>query len=502
MRTRHLTTLMTVVSLLALGQALAQPPTIPNFQRRQVLTADELNRMVGQINKNTNALSEGDGETHSVDCATGTIAAAMQQAQPGDTIMIAAGTCNEAVVVNKDGITLAGAGQDSTVIDGDNIDASVILVKGQQNVTIKDLTVQNGLIGVHVGLGASAWLENVTAKDSRYKAGHNSGFGILIANSSEAILTGNIVASGNGSQGILVWQGGRASVVGNLVFEGSRMPQASLRANDNESHGIELGLSSSLQVHAPDGQYTTVRANGNGGRGIHLGKGSSAQFGGGADIEATGNGLAGLFVGNGSSVAFVGWGSISRGFTGTFNGNGGLGGIAVSSHGSIEVWDDGVASSIAATGNKRWGFGLFVSDGSVFVSASPNAQSASEFDFSENDGIGIGVYRNSTTILRLPSRINDNGRYGIHAWGNSWVEIGTDTEGRTTISGNGENGIGAWNGVGIYLRNTTATGNTGADISTGQGSRLDWSDSQIDTVYCGDDGSVLAYGEASCPEDE
>ena len=313
MRTRPMTTLIMVASLLVSGQGLAQPQ-LPTFQLGDVLRANDLNLIVERLKARTNALSGSDGETRMVDCDAGeTIKAAMDQAQPGDTIMIAAGTCNENVVVDKDGITLAGAGQDSTVLDGDNIDASAILVKGQQNVTIKDLTVQNGLIGVHVGLGASAWLENVTAKDSRSKAGHNSGFGILIANSSDAVLTGSIVATGNAAQGILVWQGGHASVVGNLVFEGSRMPQASLQANNNGLHGIELGISSSLQVQAPDGPNATLQANNNGGRGIQLGTGSSVQFGGGADIEATGNGESGLWIETGSSALFAGWSDISRG---------------------------------------------------------------------------------------------------------------------------------------------------------------------------------------------
>ena len=500
MHTRFTTTLVMVASLLVSSQALAQPSTIPNFQRGQVLTADELNRMVGQINKNTSALREGDGETHTVDCSTGTIADAMDLAQPGDTIMIAAGTCNENVVVNKDGITLAGAGQDATVIDGNNTDASVILVKGQQNVTIKDLTVQNGLIGVHAGLGAAAWLENVTAKDSRSKAGHNSGFGILVANSSEAVLTGSIVASGNAAQGILVWQGGRASVVGGLAFEGVRMPQASLQANNNGHHGIELSISSSLQVQAPDGPYTTLQANNNGGRGIQVGTGSSAQFGGGADIEATGNGEAGLWIEIGSSALFIGWDGISRGFTGAFNGNGQFG-IIVFNNGSLHTWDDGVASSITATNNVTdgTGWGLLVDAGSTAFFNTLSAQTSSKLVLN-NNGHGAGVYGNSSLRLRLPTEIKDNANDGIDAWGNAWVESGV-TGSKTTITGNGSNGIGAWNGVGIYLRNATVTGNAETNIAAGQGSRLDWSDSQVDDpIYCDPTALAVPFSEASCPE--
>ena len=164
---RHMTTLLIVASLLISAQALAQsrPPTIPNFQRGQALTADELNRMVGQINKNTNALSEGNGETHTMDCASGeTIQAAMAQAQPGDTIMIS-GTCNEAVVVNIDGITLDGQG--SAVIDGMNADTAALLIKGRRNVTVRGLTVQNGLNNIKIVETGAAWLKDVTVQNSR-----------------------------------------------------------------------------------------------------------------------------------------------------------------------------------------------------------------------------------------------------------------------------------------------------------------------------------------------
>ena len=163
MRTRFMTTLVMVASLLASGQALAQPqpPRLPDFQRGQVLTADELNRIVGQVNRNTNA-SGGSvgGATHTVDCTAGeSIQSKMAQAQPGDTIEIT-GTCNEAVVVNKDGITLDGGG--SAVIDAMDFDAPTISINGYQNVIIKGLTVQNGLSGVRLAESAVAWLEDVT----------------------------------------------------------------------------------------------------------------------------------------------------------------------------------------------------------------------------------------------------------------------------------------------------------------------------------------------------
>ena len=89
---------------------------------------------------------------------------------------------------------------------------------------------------------------------------------------------------------------------------------------------------------------------------------------------------------------------------------------------------------------------------------------------------------------------------GIYAWGNAWVDSGTVTGSETMITGNGRNGISAWNGVGIWLRNATITGNTETNIAAGQGSRLDWSDSQVDDpIYCDPTALAVPFSEASCP---
>ena len=490
MGTRFMTALILAVNLLLSAQVLAQLQ-LPTFQSGDVLRANDLNRIVQQIRRNTTASGGSGGATHLVSCPVQSIAAVMSQTQPGDTIRIS-GTCNEAVVVDKDGITLDGGG--SAVIDGSGIDLSVIAVIGRRNVTVRGLTVQNGLIGIHVGLGASAWLENVTARGSRSKAGYNSGHGILVANSSDAVLTGSIVANDNASHGIQVWQGGRASVVGNLVFEGSRLPQASLQANGNGVSGIDVGLGSSLQVQAPGGVYATVQTNDNGSNGIWLNNGSSAQFGGGADIEATGNGDTGLSVLTGSSAVFVAWADNSRGFTGTFNGNGRIG-IQVWTHASLTTWDAGVVGDITAANNAKWG--LLVDGVSTAFFGSPTSATSSKLILSGNGEHGALVVSSSSLTLRKPAEIKDNTLIGISAWGNSFIESGTAVGTTTTITGNGEIGIAAWNGASIFLVNTTVTGNAILDVEAGQGSRLVWYDSQVDTVYC--NAGTLALGDAACP---
>ena len=554
MRTRFITALMMVTSLLMTSQVLAQP-RLPTFSPGDVLKASDLNMIVEQVKRHRQGLSGTEGETHPVDCDSGdTIKAAMDQAQPGDTIEIS-GTCNENVVVDKDGITLTGEGQDSTIIDGSNGDAAGVIIKGHQNVTVRGLTVQNGLNGIKIVEGAAAWLEDVTVRGSPGKEGHDSSHGILVSASASAVLTGAIVANNNAGNGIFVLNSSSVFVGGNVVIEGVLLPQASLKANgngefgiqvetsgslnvfsgdsvpttiqannnsngigvwngasaqfgggasieanDNGGFGMEVGLNSSLYALSWDSVPTTIVANRNATYGILLSQGGSVQFGGGADVEATGNGESGLYIANGSSAAFYAYTGPDRGFAGAFNNNGRYG-IAVFNNASLSAYDNGVASSITATNNVTdgTGWGLLVESGSSAFFGSPSSETSSKLVLA-NNGHGAGVYNQGSVMLRMPSEIKDNALDGIEAWGNSFIEI--DYAGANAmITGNGRNGISAWNGVGIYFENATITGNTGASVSAGQGSRLDWYGGQVNApINC--DDSVFAFGDASCPDDD
>ena len=93
--------------------------------------------------------------------------------------------------------------------------------------------------------------------------------------------------------------------------------------------------------------------------------------------------------------------------------------------------------------------------------------------------------------------IVDNSRHGIGIFDGS--ELST-FGGATSITGNGQDGVSAWNGVGVYLGNATVTGNSSVDISSARGSRLGWSGSQVDNVTC--DLDVLTFDDAWCPEPE
>ena len=563
MHTRLMTTWMMVGCLLLLGnQALAQPP-LPTFQSGQVLTADQLNRIVEQVRRNTTAAGgSGGGATQSVDCDAGeTVQGKIDEAEPGDTIMIT-GTCHEAVVVDKDDITLDGGG--TAVIDGIDSDAAAIYVDGRQNVTIKGLTVQNGLYGIKLVESAAAWLVDVTARGSRLKSRHDSGDGIVAVNASSVVLAGTVVADDNARNGLGVYRTSSAIVIGNWSIEEESLGPASLQVSGNGDHGISVTEGSALTAGSAHGANTTIRTrNAKKYNGISIENGASLVMYGGSSLESTGNKGAGLAVGVGSSATFYGWADESRGASGLFDSNGGAG-ISIWGSSAFNVWDDGAAVNITSTNNS--GRGLDIWGGSDAGFQSPASEPVSKLVFNGNGAEGIEVGGNATLYSRLPSEMKNNAYEGVGLWagghvgleastiadntghgiaavtntalwlatsriennGNDGIEVSNNSTAHlyditvtgngghgisvynhghvqafqdtgSSVTGNGGHGINAWNGASLQLDNAVITGNTNNAINASFGSRFYLSGGTVTGhVYC--DPSVLSQGDVPCPE--
>ena len=159
-----------------------------------------------------------EGEVLRVSCDAGeTIGDALYQAQANDTIVIG-GMCQEPVVVTKDGITLDGGG--SAVIDGTNGSFAVVLVKGRQNVTIKGLTLQNGLIGLYMDGGAAVELESITAQNNlraSNRSNGNDGSGVVVSGGSTARFRGGRISGNQGRAGLTVTSGSTVVATGLTV---------------------------------------------------------------------------------------------------------------------------------------------------------------------------------------------------------------------------------------------------------------------------------------------
>jgi autotransporter-associated beta strand protein len=107
-----------------------------------------------------------------------TIQSAIDAAQPGDTVDIAAGTYLENIVINKSGITVEGAGQGQTIIDGQQRGSVVTFDNVDSTTMLMDCTVKNGL-GVGGGIriiNASPIIRHNEIADNAGQA--PNGFGI------------------------------------------------------------------------------------------------------------------------------------------------------------------------------------------------------------------------------------------------------------------------------------------------------------------------------------
>jgi hypothetical protein len=291
---------------------------LPTFVPGQILTADELNQIVEQVDSNTAALSGGSSGTPlQVNCATGgSLAQAVQSVAPGRIIRVS-GTCTEQVIVRTDRLTLDGQG--TAVLDGGGANGpigpeyvGVLTVRGARDVTITGLTIQNGSVdGLVATYGSSVTISNVTVQD-------NVVTGMIISDNTTADIT-DVTARRNGEQGIYVseasqvifrgtitaTENGQTLGIGGIgVTNGStaRMHGATLQANNNLGGGIGLGNTATLNITLRSGDGNTIEANNNTRHGFGLFNGSWFHVEGNTTVRAVGNGGNGIWAIGSSGV--------------------------------------------------------------------------------------------------------------------------------------------------------------------------------------------------------
>ena len=240
-------------------------------------------------------------------CPGQSLQTAINSASNGQTITVS-GTCVENVNINKNFITIDGAG--TGAIQGPvltSASATAITVMGENN-TIKRLNISGGYAGVVVATGNHTLVGNVFSGSSR--------FGILVVEGANARIMGNTIQNqpehgivvqdnaaakigfshgwdvtptanviqSNGGSGIVVTKNSAARIVGNSILNNtgsgilvSKVAHADISDNDisgNKVDGITVMGNSGVNLGADTGTdiftvpNTTNAKNKNGGAGI------------------------------------------------------------------------------------------------------------------------------------------------------------------------------------------------------------------------------------------
>ncbi|HER23754.1 MAG TPA: DUF1565 domain-containing protein [Candidatus Atribacteria bacterium] len=138
------------------------------------------------------------------------ICEAIEAATPGKSVIVAAGTYNEQLIVNKS-ITLRGASRDNTFISGGGLSGNLISLQAD-NITISGFTIESASsasTGIYFDSYSSIDINNNLIKN-------NKDYGINYSNSAPIIEDNNI--ENNSSSGIKVATGGAGIIENNSIL--------------------------------------------------------------------------------------------------------------------------------------------------------------------------------------------------------------------------------------------------------------------------------------------
>jgi len=327
-------------------------------------------------------------------------------------------------------------GVGNAVINGGGT-ADAVTIAGASRVSLESLEVRNGVNGIVGVNGAHFSLTTVNVHQ-------NAVFGISIQTGSSAVLT-DVTSSQNGLHGLDVQTGSAATVMGTLTVNANRV----FGINVN---GSSFTLSEAIVTASGNALGIQIATNGN----AFINDSSSV-------INATNNFSVGLTVVSGAHLVSFG---------GTINSSGNpVAGVSVNSKAGLDL---DAASQLNSFNN---GDGVLMQDDSVMtVFNTPQfsgAQGFSTINSHNNARSGVRVLTGSTLTLVNQARV-----------------ISTQ---------NASVGLGADNGAGLTLVNSTLTGNAVSDLQMTFGTRADLRTLTFGTYTC--DLTVLVRGTSgiTCP---
>ena len=235
---------------------------------------------------NTSGIEDGT-KTHPFN----TIAEGIDVVAPGKSVIVSAGTYNEQLVVNK-GITLQGAGKESTFINGVGYTGNLVKLYAD-NITIFGFTIDGGnstIVGIYLNGCSFININNSLIKN-------NSDYGISYSNSAPTIEDNNIEI--NAYSGIEVGSGGSGIIRNNSIISN----QYGIRTCSDSSPEIsnnDISNNSNTGIYCwesatPVISYNTISNNANCGILIDniLGDSVNPDIGGGEGGSAGKNNITG-----------------------------------------------------------------------------------------------------------------------------------------------------------------------------------------------------------------
>ena len=152
---------------------------------------------------------------------------AINNATPGDTILILSGTYHEHIAVNKP-LTLLGEKSETTIVDGDGEPQNIVEVTSS-NVVIQGLTVQNSsTTGTYAGIKISGQACQVTGNIVA-----NTKMGIFVT-SQDSLVTSNTAE--NNLHGISLYSSSNVTVEANNVTQNTVGISLALSSNNAVRH--------------------------------------------------------------------------------------------------------------------------------------------------------------------------------------------------------------------------------------------------------------------------
>ncbi len=231
----------------------------------------------------------------SANCPGDTLQAVVDNALPGDLIVVS-GTCNENVLVRNDKVRVFLDGGETATINGVNPNSPALDIRGKA-ISVDGFTITGGSSGIEVQRGANAVIDNNVIDST-------GGHGVIVNQLAFAVLTNNTIQNNTGD-GVLIKESAAAHIGFNTGTES--VPIANT-IQMNSGNGITVSGSSSARVVGNDinhngghgvlvsgaqADISNNAINSNGGDGINVTQNSAVQLGEDRGLFAPANSGAG-----------------------------------------------------------------------------------------------------------------------------------------------------------------------------------------------------------------